>query len=91
MPPRSAPTSTAGSTSPAALREQATGTTFKGVFKAHADQAPLSIYKGCTAVAPDSVRIDLTQPFTGFLQALTLPGLRHLLAQGPRRRDTPTS
>ena len=49
------------------------GTTFKGVFKAHADQASLSIYKGCTAVAPDNVTIDLTQPFTGFLQALTLP------------------
>ena len=58
---------------PPALRQQATGTTFKGVFKAHADQAPLSIYKSCTAVAPDNVRIDLTQPFTGFLQALTLP------------------
>jgi peptide/nickel transport system substrate-binding protein len=58
---------------PEALRQQATGTTFKGVFKAHADQAPLSIYKGCAAVAPDNVRIDLTQPFTGFLQALTLP------------------
>lgn len=56
-----------------ALREQATGTTFKGVFKAHADQASLSIYKNCTAVAPDNVRIGLTQPFTGFLQALTLP------------------
>ncbi|MFE4227315.1 ABC transporter substrate-binding protein [Arthrobacter sp. NPDC056886] len=56
-----------------ALRQQASGTTFKGVFKAHADQAPLSIYKGCTAVAPDKVRIGLTQPFTGFLQALTLP------------------
>ena len=55
------------------LRQQATGTTFKGVFKAHADQATLSIYKGCTAVAPDDVRISLTQPFTGFLQALTLP------------------
>jgi peptide/nickel transport system substrate-binding protein len=56
-----------------ALRKQASGTTFKGVFKAHADQAPLSIYKGCTAMAPDNVRIGLTQPFTGFLQALTLP------------------
>ncbi|MFF2245747.1 ABC transporter substrate-binding protein [Arthrobacter sp. NPDC058130] len=56
-----------------ALRQKASGTTFKGVFKAHADQAPLSIYKGCTAVAPDNVRIALTQPFTGFLQALTLP------------------
>ncbi|WP_354187511.1 ABC transporter substrate-binding protein [Arthrobacter sp. UYCu712] len=58
---------------PEALRQQATGSTFKGVFKAHADQAALSIYKGCTALAPDNVRIDLTQPFTGFLQALTLP------------------
>lgn len=58
---------------PEALRKQATGATFKGVFKAYADQASLSIYKGCTALAPDNVRIDLTQPFTGFLQALTLP------------------
>jgi peptide/nickel transport system substrate-binding protein len=58
---------------PEALRQQAPGASFKSVFKAHADQAPLSIYKGCTALAPGSVRIDLTQPFTGFLQALTLP------------------
>ena len=58
---------------PETLRQQATGTSFKGVFKAHADQAALSIYKGCTALAPDNVRIELTQPFTGFLQALTLP------------------
>jgi peptide/nickel transport system substrate-binding protein len=58
---------------PETLRQQAPGTTFKGVFKAHADQAPLSIYKGCAALAPDNVRIELTQPFTGFLQALTLP------------------
>lgn len=55
------------------LRQQATGTSFKGVFKAHSDQAALSIYKGCTALAEDNVRIELTQPFTGFLQALTLP------------------
>jgi peptide/nickel transport system substrate-binding protein len=58
---------------PEALRKQAAGTTFKGVFKAHADQASLSIYKGCTAAAADDVKIELTQPFTGFLQALTLP------------------
>ncbi|NUU32160.1 ABC transporter substrate-binding protein [Arthrobacter sp. C9C5] len=57
----------------AALRKQAPGSTFKGVFMAHADQASLSIYKGCTALAANSVRVDLTQPFTGFLQALTLP------------------
>ena len=37
---------------PDTLRQQAPGTTFKGVFKAHADQASLSIYKGCTAAAP---------------------------------------
>ncbi len=55
------------------LRSQAPGSSFKGVFKAHADQAELSLYRGCTALAPDSVRIDLTQPFTGFLQALTMP------------------
>ena len=58
---------------PEALRKQATGTSFKGVFKAHADQASLSIYKTCTPLAGGSVEIDLTQPFTGFLQALTLP------------------
>lgn len=58
---------------PESLRKQAPGTSFKGVFKAHADQASLSIYKGCTALSAGNVRIDLTQPFTGFLQALTLP------------------
>jgi peptide/nickel transport system substrate-binding protein len=58
---------------PEALRKQAPGTSFKGVFKAHADQASLSIYKSCTALPSGSVEIDLTQPFTGFLQALTLP------------------
>ncbi|MET3919857.1 peptide/nickel transport system substrate-binding protein [Arthrobacter sp. UYEF20] len=58
---------------PEALRQQSTGSTFKSVFKAHADQAALSTYKGCTALAPDNVRIELTQPFTGFMQALTLP------------------
>ncbi|WP_307038110.1 ABC transporter substrate-binding protein [Arthrobacter sp. B3I4] len=58
---------------PEALRKQAPGTSFKGVFKAHADQASLSIYKSCTALTAGSVQINLTQPFTGFLQALTLP------------------
>ena len=58
---------------PESLRKQAPGASFKGVFKAHADQASLSIYKGCKAVTASNVRIDLTQPFTGFLQALTLP------------------
>jgi peptide/nickel transport system substrate-binding protein len=58
---------------PESLRKQAPGSSFKGVFKAHADQASLSIYKSCTAQSATSVRIELTQPFTGFLQALTLP------------------
>ncbi len=69
----SAPTSSAGSTSPAALRKQAPGTTFKGVFKEHSDQAGLSVFKACTALSSLLVRIDLTERFTGFLQALTLP------------------
>ncbi len=55
------------------LRTKAPGITFKSVFKAHSDDAALSIFKSCTAEAPDTVRIDLTQPFTAFLQALTLP------------------
>lgn len=58
---------------PRALRDQAPGISFKGVFKAHADDAGLSIFKGCTAVSAHTVRIDLTQRFTAFLQALTLP------------------
>lgn len=55
------------------LRKQAPGSSFKGVFKAHSDEASLSIFKSCTALSADSVRIDLTQRFTAFLQALTLP------------------
>ncbi|TLM82471.1 ABC transporter substrate-binding protein [Pseudarthrobacter sp. NamE2] len=55
------------------LRRQAPGSSFKGVFKAHSDEPELSIFKSCTAVSADTVRIDLTQRFTAFLQALTLP------------------
>jgi peptide/nickel transport system substrate-binding protein len=55
------------------LRRQAPGSSFQGVFKAHSDEPNLSIFKSCTAVAADTVRIDLTQRFTAFLQALTLP------------------
>ncbi|WP_457962782.1 ABC transporter substrate-binding protein [Arthrobacter sp. D1-29] len=55
------------------LRKQAPGSSFKGVFKAHSDEASLSIFKSCTALSADTVRIDLTQRFTAFLQALTLP------------------
>ncbi|WP_411373588.1 ABC transporter substrate-binding protein [Arthrobacter sp. MPF02] len=55
------------------LRRQAPGSSFKGVFKAHSDELELSIFKSCTAVSEDTVRIDLTQRFTAFLQALTLP------------------
>ena len=56
-----------------AIRKKAAGTTFKGVFKEHADQAGLSVFKSCTALSPLLLRIDLTERFTGFLQALTLP------------------
>lgn len=55
------------------LRRQAPGSSFQGVFKAHSDEPALSIFKSCTAVAADTVRIELTQRFTAFLQALTLP------------------
>lgn len=55
------------------LRRQAPGSSFKSVFKAHSDDAALSIFKSCTALSADTVRIDLTQRFTAFLQALTLP------------------
>ena len=58
---------------PVALRQRAPGSSFKGVFKAHSDEASLSIFKSCTAVSADTVRIELTQRFTAFLQALTLP------------------
>lgn len=58
---------------PAALRQQAPGTTFKAVFKEHSDEPGLSVFKACTALSPLQVRIDLTERFTGFLQALTLP------------------
>lgn len=55
------------------LQRQAPGSSFKGVFKAHADEPDLSIFKSCTALAADTVQLDLTQRFTAFLQALTLP------------------
>lgn len=55
------------------LRRQAPGSSFKSVFKAHSDEPDLSIFKSCTALSADTVRIDLTQRFTAFLQALTLP------------------
>lgn len=58
---------------PQALRQQAPGSTFKGVFKEHSDEARRSVFKACTALSPLLVRIDLTERFTGFLQALTLP------------------
>ncbi len=55
------------------LRRKAPGSSFQDVFKAHADEAELSIFKSCTALSADTVQIDLTQRFTAFLQALTLP------------------
>ncbi len=56
-----------------AIRNQAPGIMFKSVFKSFSDNASLSIFKSCTATGASAVRIRLTRPFTGFLQALTLP------------------
>ncbi|WP_251599890.1 ABC transporter substrate-binding protein [Arthrobacter sp. GN70] len=58
---------------PATVRQQVSAIPFESVFKYFADDAPLSIYKSCKAVSTDHVTINLAKPFTGFLQALTLP------------------
>ncbi|MFP3637061.1 hypothetical protein, partial [Bacillus sp. SIMBA_033] len=55
------------------LRKQATGISFQSVFKAYSDTPVFSIFKDCKVVSPADVQINLTRPFTGFLQALTLP------------------
>lgn len=60
-------------TFPAALRKQAPGISFQSVFKAYSDEPVFSIYKDCAVQAKNKVRINLNRPFTGFLQALTLP------------------
>ncbi|WP_284975404.1 ABC transporter substrate-binding protein [Arthrobacter sp. efr-133-TYG-104] len=60
-------------TFPADLRKQATGISFQSVFKAYSDTPVFSIFKDCKVVSPADVQINLTRPFTGFLQALTLP------------------
>ncbi len=60
-------------TFPEELRKQAPGMSFKGVFKAFSDTPVLSIFKSCASLSDGNVRISLTRPFTGFLQALTLP------------------
>ncbi|OFI40065.1 ABC transporter substrate-binding protein [Arthrobacter sp. SW1] len=56
-----------------AVRKQAPGIMFKSVFKSFSDNASLSLYKGCAVQGTHGVKISLTRPFTGFLQALTLP------------------
>ncbi|WP_205571689.1 ABC transporter substrate-binding protein [Arthrobacter celericrescens] len=56
-----------------AIRNQAPGIMFKSVFKSFSDNASLSLFKGCSAPSANEVKITLTRPFTGFLQALTLP------------------
>ncbi|MGF4042643.1 ABC transporter substrate-binding protein [Paenarthrobacter nitroguajacolicus] len=60
-------------TFPEDLRKQAPGISFQSVFKAYSDQPVFSIFKDCKVVSASDVRINLTRPFTGFLQALTLP------------------
>jgi len=56
-----------------AIRNQAPGIMFKSVFKSFSDNASLSLFKSCSAPSANEVKIRLTRPFTGFLQALTLP------------------
>ena len=58
---------------PATVRQQAPGIAFKSVFKSFSDDASLSLFKNCKVVSADHVQINLAKPFTGFLQALTLP------------------
>ncbi len=55
------------------IRNQAPGIMFKSVFKSFSDNASLSIFKSCSAPSAGEVKIRLNRPFTGFLQALTLP------------------
>lgn len=55
------------------FRSNHTGLAFTAVFKAHSDQASLSVYKRCTVVSEHEVRIELTQPLTSFLAAMTTP------------------
>ncbi|MDP5228684.1 MULTISPECIES: ABC transporter substrate-binding protein [Arthrobacter] len=49
--------------------------TFGNVFRAYSDEPAKSVYRGCTVTDPSHVRIDLSEPYTGFLQALTMPSL----------------
>ncbi|MEV7604831.1 ABC transporter substrate-binding protein [Paenarthrobacter sp. NPDC089322] len=60
-------------TFPAELRKQAPGISFQSVFQAYSDQPVFSIFKDCKVISASDVQINLTRPFTGFLQALTLP------------------
>lgn len=60
---------------PKSLQDIDAGSTFKSVFHAFADTPELSTFKKCTALDPLTVRIDLTEDFTGFLAALSAPGL----------------
>ncbi|NUP75765.1 MAG: ABC transporter substrate-binding protein [Sinomonas sp.] len=57
----------------AALRSAHPRLPFTSVFKAHADDASLSVFKSCDVIDDYQVRIALTQPLTGFIQALTTP------------------
>jgi peptide/nickel transport system substrate-binding protein len=56
-----------------AFRSTHTGLAFTSVFKAHADQAALSLFKRCTVAGEHEVTIELTQPLTSFLAAMTTP------------------
>ncbi|MGP0222964.1 ABC transporter substrate-binding protein [Paenarthrobacter sp. NCHU4564] len=75
-------------TFPAELRKQVPGISFQGVFKAYSDEPVFSIFKDCKVVSPGNVQINLTRPFTGFLQALTLPAFA---ISSPKALETGTA
>lgn len=58
---------------PAEIQAAVSGLAFESVFRGFADTPAESLYEGCTAVTPFTVRINLQEPLTGFIQALTLP------------------
>ncbi|QTF73644.1 ABC transporter substrate-binding protein [Arthrobacter woluwensis] len=57
-----------------ALRKESSAT-FGTIFRGYSDEPAKSIYRGCTTGDAHHVSIDLSEPFTGFLQALTMPSL----------------
>ncbi len=60
-------------TMPAAVQQTAPALAFKSVFTALATDAKNSSYESCEALAPERVRINLTERVTEFIPSLALP------------------